>query len=185
MDGQQTTQCDGLGTRDTHVESAPIRRSRRKPVDEAGDEPRTTRQLPKLTRVPNGDLSKVLQALARADIIRSQRGLGGGFTLASSASQLTAYDEIPAVDPIRRIRNCPLGIESHRHKLCPLHQHLDDALARMEASFRRSSIADLIGRSRIDSSLCRGQSLDTSNCRCIAEQADASSNPSPPVDRSG
>lgn len=152
---------------------------------EAGGEPRTSRQLAEQTRVPSGYLSKVLQALTHANIIRSQRGLGGGFALAGDARQLTAYDVIHAVDPIRRIRECPLGIESHRHALCPLHQQLDDALASMEASFRRSSIADLIDQSRTDGSLCSDQSRKTSDCRCNADQADASSSPRPPVDESG
>jgi hypothetical protein len=49
-----------------------------------------------------------------------------------------------AVDPIQRIRTCPLMLEQHRHVLCPLHRKMDDALCSIEREFRRTSIADLI-----------------------------------------
>ena len=43
---------------------------------------RTTEQIAKATRVPAAYLSKVLQSLARAKIVASRRGIGGGMTLA-------------------------------------------------------------------------------------------------------
>lgn len=41
------------------------------------------------TAVPASYLSKVLQGLARADILTSRRGVGGGFQLAKDADKLT------------------------------------------------------------------------------------------------
>ena len=40
--------------------------------------PRTTEQVAEATRVPPAYLSKVLQALSRGGVVRSQRGVGGG-----------------------------------------------------------------------------------------------------------
>lgn len=122
---------------------------------EAGEAPRTTRELAEITRVPSGYLAKVLQLLAKAGIIRSQRGLGGGFTLDTAPDTLTVYDVLQAVDPIRRIRTCPLKIESHQRCLCPLHQKLDDALAAMEQSFRCASIAAMLQEDPHRKPLCR------------------------------
>src|SRR5690349_12957032 len=95
-------------------------------------EPRTTEQISAVTRVPHAYLSKVLQNLARAGVVASQRGLHGGFILARPAEHLTILEVVNAVDPIRRIRQCPLGIATHGTFLCPLHRRLDEALASVE-----------------------------------------------------
>lgn len=104
----------------------------------------TTEEIARATRVPAGYLSKVLQALSRGKIVRSQRGLRGGFTLARDASDLTVLEIVSVVDPVQRIRECPLGLESHGVNLCPLHRRLDQALAMVERSFAESTIEELI-----------------------------------------
>lgn len=121
---------------------------------DAGDDPRTTQQIAQATRVPFGYLSKVLQGLSRAGIVRSQRGLRGGSVLAKSPDELTVYEVVQAVDPLQRIRTCPLDIASHGANLCPLHRRLDDAMANVEMSFRRSTIRELIQEPSTSRPLC-------------------------------
>ena len=104
---------------------------------------RTAAELATATHVPAGYLAKVLQSLARAGVVRSQRGLGGGFVLARPPAEISAYEVLNAVDPIRRIESCPLKLAAHRHALCPLHRRLDDAYALIEESFRSTSLAEL------------------------------------------
>jgi Rrf2 family protein len=104
---------------------------------------RTTQQIAKATQVPIGYLSKVMQGLGRARLVQSQRGLHGGFTLTRSAADLTVLDIIQAVDPIQRIRSCPLGLKGHIN-LCPLHRRLDQAMKLVEEALRKSSIAELL-----------------------------------------
>ncbi len=104
---------------------------------------RTVREIAAVTRVPAGYLSKVLQALGRARLVRSQRGLRGGFALAVPPEKLTVYDVVQAVDPIRRIRSCPLGLKGHVN-LCPLHRRLDAAIATVERALQQSTVAELI-----------------------------------------
>jgi Rrf2 family protein len=87
-------------------------------------------------------------------LIQSQRGLHGGFTLLKSPEQVTVYEVVQAVDPLRRITTCPLGFAAHGRNLCPLHRRLDEALALVEKSFRESSIADLINEPSASRSLC-------------------------------
>lgn len=106
-------------------------------------EPATTRQIAQVTKVPEGYLSKVLQGLARAGLVRSQRGLHGGSVLQRPAAALSVYDVIDAVDPIRRIERCPLGLQSHV-KLCPLHKRMDHALELVEQALRSTTIAELL-----------------------------------------
>jgi Rrf2 family protein len=113
--------------------------------------PQTTRQIAEATKVPAGYLSKILQSLGRAGLVRSQRGLHGGFTLARDPDEMSPLDVINVIEPIQRIETCPLGIESHRAELCPLHRKLDDAMAQIESVLASTKISDLLeesGKSR-------------------------------------
>ncbi len=107
--------------------------------------PLTAHQIADATRVPEGYLAKILQGLARAGMLFSQRGLGGGFTLAQPADKLTMWDVLQAVDPRQRIDECPLGFEVHASELCPLHRELDHAIALVEEALRARKISDLLG----------------------------------------
>ena len=118
------------------------------------EKPLTAQQIAEATRVPAGYLAKVLQGLSRAGLLHSQRGLGGGFTLARSPSSLTMWDVVQAVDPLKRIRECPLGFAAHADTLCPLHEQLDNAIAAIEKSFAGRKISKLIDQSHPSSPLC-------------------------------
>lgn len=111
---------------------------------EQGTTPCTIGPIATATKVPAGYLSKVMQSLVRGNVVKSQRGLGGGFQLARSAEEITIYDVVNAVDPIQRITECPLHLDAHRYELCALHRRLDDLTAHVEQTFRESRIADLL-----------------------------------------
>jgi Rrf2 family nitric oxide-sensitive transcriptional repressor len=106
--------------------------------------PATTRQIAAATRVPEGYLSKILQNLGRAGLIKAQRGLHGGSTLARNPKELSIYDVVEATGPLPRIKTCPLELPSHGTNLCPLHKRLDDAMAMVERALRDSCVADLL-----------------------------------------
>lgn len=95
------------------------------------------------TKVPRGYLSKILRDLVVAELIHSQRGPSGGFTVARPASRITILDVINAVDPLKRITKCPLGNPAHLN-LCPLHRRLDDAFAMIEREFKSTTLAEMI-----------------------------------------
>jgi Rrf2 family transcriptional regulator, nitric oxide-sensitive transcriptional repressor len=118
------------------------------------EKPLTAQQIAEATRVPAGYLAKVLQGLSRAGLLHSQRGLGGGFTLARPASSLTMWEVVQAVDPLKRIKSCPLGFEAHSDQLCPLHQQLDDAIGQIEKTFTACKISKLIDSSHGAAPLC-------------------------------
>ncbi len=106
--------------------------------------PRTTDQIAAATLVPRAYLSKVLQSLAKAGVVQSQRGLGGGMTLAKSPEDLTILEVVNAVEPIQRIRTCPLELAAHGIHLCPLHSRLDAALATVEQALGASTLAEVL-----------------------------------------
>jgi len=115
---------------------------------------RTTQQIATVTKVPAAYLAKVLQILSRCDLVRSQRGLHGGFALGRMPADLTIWDVVQAVEPIRRIRSCPLDLEAHKLKLCALHKKMDDALAEIERSFRETTLADILAEPDSELPLC-------------------------------
>lgn len=103
----------------------------------------SSEQIAQKTKVPKGYLSKVLRSLVVADLITSQRGPSGGFTLARPARQISMLEVVNAVDPIARIKKCPLGNPAHL-QLCPLHQRLDNAIALIEREFKNTSLIEVI-----------------------------------------
>ena len=117
-------------------------------------EAQTTDQIAKATRVPRAYLSKVVQSLARGGIVQSTRGLGGGVTLSKSPDKLTILEVVNAVEPIERIRSCPLGLKSHGVRLCPLHRRIDDALAMVEAAFAKTTLAEVLAEPTHSPPLC-------------------------------
>lgn len=95
------------------------------------------------TKVPRRYLTRVLQDLASSGLVSSRPGPGGGYELCQPTGELTILDVINTVDPIERIRTCPLGLTSHT-KLCPLHAELDKAYEATESAFRSVTIKDLV-----------------------------------------
>jgi DNA-binding IscR family transcriptional regulator len=71
-----------------------------------------------------------------------------------SPSELTILDVVNAVEPIVRIRQCPLGLKAHGVRLCPLHKQMDNALATVEAAFRQTTLADVLAEPTASHPLC-------------------------------
>jgi Rrf2 family protein len=105
----------------------------------------TTREIATQTGAPAPYLSKVLQELRRAGIVRAARGLHGGFRLHRPVSELSVLEVIQAVDawPLRNRRNS-------RHdddQLAPLHRRLEQVRDMIEDVLSRSHISELLGES--------------------------------------
>lgn len=106
--------------------------------------PMTTRQIATTMKVPQSYLSKVLQALVRGGLVFSSRGLKGGFVLARTPDQISLLEIQNSVNPIQRIRSCPLDVGGHKSELCPLHSRLDHAMAMVEGAFASTSLAEIL-----------------------------------------
>ena len=121
--------------------------------------PATIPELARSTRIPEGYLAKVLRQLSRAGLVRSQRGPNGGSVLARDPEEVSVLDVVQAVDPLKRIETCPLGLRGHGANLCPLHRRLDQAIASVEAAFRASSLAEIVGDPAATRPLCEDPRL--------------------------
>ncbi|MFM9114713.1 MAG: RrF2 family transcriptional regulator [Planctomycetota bacterium] len=117
-------------------------------------EARTTEQISAATQVPKPSLSKVIQGVCAADVLKSRRGAGGGVSLVTTPDKLTILDVVNAVEPIVRITECPLGLKTHGKRLCPLHRRLDNALAMMEQAFLNTTLAEVLAEPTKSRPLC-------------------------------
>ncbi len=114
----------------------------------------TTEEVAKATQVPSAYLAKILQGMVRSGVIRSQRGVGGGVKLARMPEDLTILEVVNAVEPIQRIKVCPLGLSTHGANLCPLHKRLDNALAAVESAFAGTTLAEVVNEPTTSVPLC-------------------------------
>ncbi len=119
-------------------------------------DPQTSAIIAAGTKVPSGYLSKVLQAMVRADLIHSQRGLHGGFTLVRGPKRISVLDVLASVDAApQRIKKCPLGLKGHV-RLCPVHRLVDDAVAHAEKAFASANLDELSKSAKDITALCEG-----------------------------
>ncbi len=118
------------------------------------EEAQTAQQIAGQTLVPLPYLSKVLQLLGKAGLISAQRGLHGGFRLLRLPTEITIYEVVQAVDPLKRITVCPLAIATHGSNLCPLHRQLDNAVGQIEESFRSVTLAEVLSEPGSNRPLC-------------------------------
>jgi Rrf2 family nitric oxide-sensitive transcriptional repressor len=119
----------------------------------------TARQISEITQVPAPYLSKLMQRLVRVGVVHSQRGLHGGFVLAQQPTELTIWNVVEAVEPFKRIHECPLGISSHNSTLCPLHSRLDRAMELVEEMFRKTTIAAVLAEPGAVTPLCQEKKM--------------------------
>lgn len=117
------------------------------------DHPLSADRLAEQTQVPRRYLCRVLQDLCSAGLVQSRPGPGGGYELCKPPEKISILDIINTVEPIVRIKRCPLGLKTHR-KLCPLHAELDRAYEATEKAFGRVSIQDLLNSSGSIAPLC-------------------------------
>lgn len=104
----------------------------------------TSQQIADAAHIPPRYASKVLQALGRAGLVHSQRGLHGGFWLAREPAQLSVLDVIIAVDPIRRAAHIGGNGDPAGRSLEHLNKKLDQAVDLVEKLLAETTIADLV-----------------------------------------
>ncbi len=121
------------------------------------DELVSTAQLAEVTLVPMNYLAKVLQSLAKAELITGRRGVGGGYRLARPATEISMLDVINAINPIEPIHECPLKLENHSGKLCPLHSRLDQAARSLIERFEGITLHDMLSEDPTTRPLCNAE----------------------------
>lgn len=103
----------------------------------------TTGQLSEMTKVSPEYLSKVMQALVRADLVTSKPGKMGGFLLKTAPESLSLLTVIEAIDAFTW-GEVPLEIQGYGNALRPLHQKLVQISAHLRNECSKIFIRDLL-----------------------------------------
>lgn len=97
--------------------------------------------------VPPSFLGKIFQSLAKAGLVKSARGSGGGFALAQPASQISALAVLEAVEGPLALTRCldeELGCEHGGG--CALCGLFSAAQERVREVFAQATVAELASR---------------------------------------
>lgn len=70
----------------------------------------TVREISAHEGLPKQFLAKLLQALARAGVVGSLKGPGGGFALSQPPESVSLYQVVEAIDGTLRLDACVLGL---------------------------------------------------------------------------
>jgi len=112
--------------------------------------PRERALLPALaaaTDAPESFLSKVLQALARARLIRSRRGQSGGFEILPRGRQSSMREVVEAIDGPIFLNVCLISKKAcARETWCPAHPVWMQAQQAMLDVLSKARIADMAGQ---------------------------------------
>jgi Rrf2 family protein len=96
--------------------------------------------------IPSRFLLKIMRSLAQAGIIKSFRGVAGGYALAKSPAQVSLYDVIAAMEGPVVIQRClsdPDSCTRRSEAVCPVHQALDTVQVALVDKLRSIKFAEL------------------------------------------
>lgn len=96
--------------------------------------------------IPIPFLWKILQILARHRLIRSFKGLRGGYELARPADEITLDAVVVATDGLGLTGGCVLGLATcSEENACPLHDTWKRIRGEMNAMLEQNTLANLSG----------------------------------------
>jgi Rrf2 family iron-sulfur cluster assembly transcriptional regulator len=102
------------------------------------------REISEAEKIPVAFLWKILQNLARRRLIRSFKGLRGGYELAIPAGCLTLHKIVEATDSAGKINECVLGLpHCSDENACPLHGTWKQLRIDMMDMLQKNTLADL------------------------------------------
>ena len=103
--------------------------------------------LARATGIPTYYVSKVLRRLVLADLLESQKGQGGGFSLSRAPREISFINILSAVDAFPTQGRCAFGCgQCDATDPCPLHNswsQLDDRIRDWAAGTSLGEIANL------------------------------------------
>ena len=110
------------------------------------DQPTSVKEIAERTTLPQPYLEQILLAVKGAGLVRSKRGVGGGYVLARPAEEITLAEIVAAVEG-------PLTTLMEEHDHCEGHCVLQEVWVCVSDETRhtleRFSLADLVERTRV------------------------------------
>jgi Rrf2 family protein len=110
--------------------------------------------------IPASFMAKVLRRLVRAGLLRSTRGVHGGFALARPAPDISMLDVVEAIDgPVELVDCLPDGAGCAYSRSCPAMPVWNDARDALRTTLDATSLEDLVSKR-----VRRGRLVDTRPC---------------------
>jgi Rrf2 family iron-sulfur cluster assembly transcriptional regulator len=108
--------------------------------------PTSVRDIAERTGLPQPYLEQILLAVKGAGLVRSKRGVGGGYVLARPPAEITLADILAAVDgPLTTL----MGEHDHCEGHCILQEVWVGVSDETRQILERFTLADLVDRTRI------------------------------------
>lgn len=102
------------------------------------------REISKAENIPVPFLWKILQVLTRRRLVRSFKGMHGGYELAAAADQIPLIAIVNATDGTEFRDSCVLGLpECDSRNPCPLHEQWKGVRSSVNSMLDETSLADL------------------------------------------
>jgi Rrf2 family protein len=108
------------------------------------DRPALVRDVAEAMHIPTPYLAKIIHALARKGFVVTQRGIGGGVTLARKPEQITLLDVCLALDEPSVQKRCMLGNAiCSDERACPAHAFWTHQREQQIAFLKRTTLQDM------------------------------------------
>ena len=104
----------------------------------------TTTSIAGALKASEAHLAKVMQRLAKAGIVDSVRGPGGGFVIKAKQEAIRLIDIYEAVDGVFKCSNCLFDHQSCDGKTCLLGNFIENINEQVKMFFETKTLANLI-----------------------------------------
>lgn len=105
----------------------------------------TTREVAEAFKVSEAHLAKVMQRLARASLVRSERGPKGGFSLARPGDRITLLEVYETIEGVLPKQTCLFSTRACKSEHCILGDVLNDFNRQFRKHLTENRLADLAG----------------------------------------
>ncbi|MEG6585352.1 RrF2 family transcriptional regulator [Dendrosporobacter sp. 1207_IL3150] len=110
-------------------------------------------------KIPPQFLQKIMRSLAKAEIVKSHRGVDGGFELARSPYKITLLSVIEAMEGHISLNRC-LGEQTSYNKccteVCPVHKALENIQGQFLQALSQVNFATLAQENKREVDICYG-----------------------------
>lgn len=129
----------------------------------AHDDSQTIDDIASAYDISKNHLMKVVQRLAGAGFITSQRGRGGGLKLARNSSEVNIGDVVRTMEEVNQFVECSPGSKNHCvvTPVCGLSRVMADAVAAFLAHLDKFTLEDVMGKRQLFAEIFALEKLDS------------------------
>jgi len=109
-----------------------------------GEHPVLVKEISDAMNIPRAFLAKIIHTLGRKHLVMTQRGIGGGITLARKPASISLYEICAALDEPLLENWCVLGLpHCSEANPCPLHHFWKSQREKEWEFLHKTTIADV------------------------------------------